>query len=361
MSKLPKYRKLSKRNKGFVEHRGKRIYLPGKFNSHESRTAYAKLIENLLKLEEEGVGKVNLEKIGNIPISLLCVQFLDWAKMRYVKHGRSTGSYERFRDSIVPVLVETSGDIPTSEFGPLALKRVRDVIVKTGISRNEVNRRVSHVKRIFSWDVENELVPVTIADALKYVRSLHESETTAHETKPVTFVSSKVIDTTLPHLAPPVADMARIQYYSGCRPSEVCNLRREDVDQSDDIWIYTPWEYKTEHFTKQRQIPLLPDAQAVLERYRNRPADEFIFSPKETMRIIFEIRRASRKTPVQPCQIKRAEKVKRHPKLRLGTHYSTRAYNYAIRRACKKASVPKWSPNMLRHAFATYVRGRVII
>jgi hypothetical protein len=104
VSKIPKYRKLTKRSKAFVEYNRKRIYFPRNFNSAESRTAYAKFIEDITKAELGDVGEISIKKLDTVPISLLCIQFLDWAKMRYVKHGRSTGSYERFRDYIRPFL-----------------------------------------------------------------------------------------------------------------------------------------------------------------------------------------------------------------------------------------------------------------
>jgi integrase len=355
MTKLPKYRKLATRDKGFVEHRGKRISLPGKYNSPESLTAYAAFIAKLAKGDDPEPEDFSLRN-GDVQIRVLCIKFLDWAKTRYVKHGRSTGSYERFRDSIVPPLIELYGDKTTAEFGPLALKRVRQSLVNSGLSRGEVNRRTWLLRRIFSWGVENELVPAAISEALKYVRALYCGETAAYETHPVTVVPSNVIDATLKYLPPTLADMATIQWLSGCRPSEVCNLRWKDINQSDDIWIYIPWEYKTEHFGRVRKIPLLPDVQAILEKYRHRPPDEFIFSPKETVRLLTEQRHAKRKTSVQPSQVKRHKKVIKNPRRYFREFYQTRAYSHAIRTACAKANVEKWSPNRLRHTFATDTR-----
>ncbi len=234
-----------------------------------------------------------------------------------------------------------------------------------------MNDRTARIKRIFNWGVENELVPETVAGALHYVAGLRHGETTARETEPVKPVADEIVDATIPFLPPTVDDMVGIQRLTGCRPSEVCNLRWCDINQSDDIWVYTPWEWKTEHHKKERHVAIIPAAQEHLEKYRHRPAGEYIFSPRETVRIIAERRRAARTTPLTPSQIKRGETAaKKAPKH--NERYSTRAYELAIDRAVDKYNeaeskraqtenrkpvlLPHWSPNQLRHAFATEAR-----
>ena len=39
-----------------------------------------------------------------------------------------------------------------------------------------------------------------------------------------------------------------------------------------------------------------------------------------------------------------------------GDHYDVASYRRAIRRACKRAGIPVWSPNQLRHAAGTNFR-----
>lgn len=132
--------------------------------------------------------------------------------------------------------------------------------------------------------------------------------------------------------------------------------------RADDVWIYTPFEHKTEHKKKARRIAIPQAAQEILKQYHHRPEEEFIFSPRETVRLISERKRAARKTKVQPSQIKRAERAlkkalqnppKHNPK------YRTRAYERAIDRAASRAGVPAWSPNQLRHLFATETESRL--
>ncbi len=359
MTKIPKYRKHSTRDLGFVEIRvggkPKRSYFPGRYKSPESRKAYADFIKKLADADTKTDTLDFFTAPEGISISMLVVKFLDWAETHYQKNGRSTGNYERFRGNITPPLLDLFGDLPVAKFGPLALKKVREKFVEAGLCRTEVNRRTSRVAQIFRWGVENELVSESVAGALRYVTGLREGETTARETEPIKPVADEVVAATLPHLPPTIDDMVRIQRLAGCRPSEVCNLRWCDIDQSDDVWVYTPWEHKMQHKKKARHIAITPGAQEILEKYRHRPAEEYIFSPRETVRLISERKRAARKTPVQPSQVKRGAKAAKKPP-RHNERYSTRAYELAIDRAAIRAGAEPWSPNQLRHAFATEAR-----
>jgi integrase len=346
MAKIPKYRRHSARNLGFVEVNKKRIYFAGKFNSPESLTEYGKFITSLAGSKKPN-SDLRATRGDEVPIRLLVAQFLEWAKYYYVKHGRPTGTYERFRDYDTPPLLELFGDTATDQFGPLDLKRVRQKLLDDfDLCRNEINDRISRIKRVFSWGVENELVPESVAGSLHYVKSLQEGKTTARESKPVTSVPQEIVDQTLPMLPPTLDDMVRIQCLTGCRPSEICNIRWQDIDQSDaECWIYTPFEHKNEHKKKTRHVGFTAKAQKILEKYRHRPVDEFIFCPAETMRIVFERRKPNQTKP------KKLKRQKKHSILH--EKYTTRAYGQAVRNAAKKANVPKWSPNQTRHLFAT--------
>jgi integrase len=39
----------------------------------------------------------------------------------------------------------------------------------------------------------------------------------------------------------------------------------------------------------------------------------------------------------------------------MGDHFTSNIYQKAILRACRKAQLPKWSPNQLRHSVGTWV------
>lgn len=61
-------------------------------------------------------------------------------------------------------------------------------------------------------------------------------------------------------------------------------------------------------------------------------------------------RRRSKVTPSQVCR------RKQNPKLTPAAEYTQHTYAHAVRVAARKAGVPHWHPNQLRHTFATDVR-----
>jgi site-specific recombinase XerD len=130
-----------------------------------------------------------------------------------------------------------------------------------------------------------------------------------------------------------------------------------DVEQSGAVWTYTPESHKTEHHGKARSIFIGPEAQKVLKKYLERPAARFCFDPAETdaarrvkLSRMFNAAFSSGAT----VATSRPRTRKQAPKF--AAKYNTRTYGCAVRRAAKRAGCETWSPNRLRHSFATYVR-----
>ena len=122
--------------------------------------------------------------------------------------------------------------------------------------------------------------------------------TVARERQPIRPVTEDVIEKTLAHLSPTVADMIRFQRLTGCRPGEVCQLRPMDLDRTGEIWVYRPASHKTEHHGRERVIFIGPKAQDVLRPYLLRPADQCCFSAVESAQQRLDSRHAARKTPL---------------------------------------------------------------
>jgi integrase len=271
------------------------------------------------------------------------------------------------------------------EFGPKAFKAIRQTLIDAGHSRPYINKLMPVVTRAFKWAAAEELVPASIYHALRTVEGLKKGRTTASEPEPVKPVDDQVVEATLPHLPPIVADMVRFERLVGCRPGEVCQLRPLDVDRNRDTWAYRPTSHKTEHHDRERVIFIGPKAQAVLLPYLLRAEGAYCFSPSETEQKKREARHATRKTPANQGNrpgTNRKTKPKRRPRDR----YTKDSYNKAIQRGCEIAfGMPKelrriskklpeeerkwlqrlaaewrakhcWSPNQLRHAAGTEVR-----
>ena len=158
------------------------------------------------------------------------------------------------------------------------------------------------------------------------------------------------INAALEHLTPVLRAMVMVQRLTGARPGEICQMRPCDIDRGTDVWFYTPGRHKTENHDIPRTIPIGPRAQAWLTPFLRRDANVPCFSPIESESQRLEARQENRKTPA------RKEARRRGPRNDLQPLYSSSSYRKAIERACKRAKVPKWSPNQLRHSRATELR-----
>jgi integrase len=151
------------------------------------------------------------------------------------------------------------------DFGPLALKAVREQMIKLGWVRKYINACIHCVRRMFKWAVANELIPASVYHGLLAVEGLKKGRTEAPEGKPVgPVVADEHVEATQPFLTRPVQAMVQVQRHSGMRPGEVVIMRPRDIDRSGKVWKYRPESHKTEHHGLERIISLGPRAQAAL-------------------------------------------------------------------------------------------------
>ncbi len=268
------------------------------------------------------------------------------------KDGKPTTEPVNIRLALRP-LRKTYGHTQARDFGPLKLKTVRQVMIDSGLCRNEINKRVRRIVRVFKWAVGEELVPPSVHHGLRAVEGPRRGRANVRESKPVKPVPEAFVDAIRPFVARQVWTMTELQRLTAMRPGEVTGMRTCDIDTSGRVWTYTPFEHKTEHHGKERTIYLGPQAQAILKPWLRTELTAFLSSPREAMEERKARMRQRRKTPVQPSQRCRA---KPKPKKTPGERYDTDSYRRAIAYGCKRAGVPKWHPHQLRHNAATRLR-----
>ena len=168
-------------------------------------------------------------------------------------------------------------------------------------------------------------------------------------------VREAVVRATLPHLSAQVAAMVQLQLLTGARPGEIASLRPRDVDRSDPAaWIYRPGSHKTEHHGRERVILLGPRGQRVLSPWLDRDPELYCFRPAEAVAARNARSRANRRNPIEPWGRKHGPKP--DPERAPGEKYGKDSYRWAVHKACVKAGVTVWTPNMLRHPRATQIR-----
>lgn len=350
--RIPKYRLHRASGQAVATFNGFDYYL-GKHGSQESRDEYDRLLGEWMMKGRQAPSKPIHSPVGQMTVNALIVTYLEFADVYYRKNGQPTGEYDSIRHSLKP-LRRLYGPAALTEFGPLALKNVREDMIKAGLCRNEINKRIGRIVRMFKWGVESEFVPAMTHHALSQVRGLSRGRSPARESEPVKPVSDAHVDAIKPHVSRWIWAMVELQRTTGMRPGEVCIMRTGDVDRSEKTWIYRPGSHKTEHHGHERKVYLGPKAQDILRVWLRDDPAAYLFSPKDELEERSRERRAERKTKVQPSQARR--KRKKSPEKCPGDCYEVRSYNRAISRACDKAGIPNWHANQLRHTAATAIR-----
>jgi integrase len=363
---LPKYRKHKQSGQAIVTLSG-RDFLLGPHGTQTSRLEYDRLIMEWLAAGRSSSFGTAAETMS---ITELVIDYAEYVKSYYGSGPNS--EWHRISRVLRPVR-RLYGTTPAAEFGVLQFKAIRQSFIDEGLSRTFINASMRRLIRMFKWGVTEGRLPPSVPQALAMVPGLRRGKTSARETEPVMPVDDKLVDATLPYLPDIVADMVRVQRFTGCRPAEVCMIRPCDIDRSTDPWQYRPQSHKTQHHGRERIIFIGPQAQSVLLRYLARDSKSYCFRPCDS-----EVKRrsamhAARKTPLS-CGNRPGSNRRRHPQRRPGVCYNPRSYHQAIRAGCLKAfPVPeqiagnavaegkwksdhKWCPLQLRHSAATMIR-----
>jgi integrase len=237
--RIPKYRQHRPSGRAVVRINGHDFYL-GKFNSPESHAEYERLVGEWITGSRQTPADISPARRGVLSINDLILAYATFADGYYRKNGIPTGEYDCIRYSLRP-LRKLYGNFPVQQFGPLALKNVREDMLKGGtLCRKEINKRIGRIVRMFKWGVENELVDPMIHHALAQVKGLARGRCSVRESQPVKPVSGAHIEAVRPLVSRQVRAMIDLQLLTGMRPGEVCQIRTGDIDRTQAVWVYRP-------------------------------------------------------------------------------------------------------------------------
>lgn len=340
MKRRPKLCHHKRTNRAYVLILGKRKYL-GEWGSQEAKSAYQAELD---RLDELGSVKSESQEY-HTTIRKLCLEFLKWAEVHYPGgEGSRTREVDGYRTALKE-LIRYFGSERCADFGPSKLIRLRDEVFVDRHVRTMVNRQIYRIRRVFKWGVSRELVPATVLVKLQTVEGLQAGRTRAKESEGVKPVPQEHIDAVLPLLTSPLADMLRLQLLTGARPSEIRLMRAADIDRSDsDVWLYHPRQHKNAWRGKPRTIFIAKKGQAILSRYLlGKRDDDYVFRPIDGRRDY--VQKHYRENAI--ANVRNLEDENQP--------YTLTGMSSSIRKACKKANVPAWSPGQLRHNAATAI------
>ena len=359
---IPNYRLHKASGQAVVELDGRTFYL-GKYGSKARREEYERRVAEYL-----GNGrKLPPTRVDTgISCQELAIHYLEWAEKHHVKQPKSLRHCKR----AMAFLVKHYGRISVDEFSARSLLYLQDQIVNSPnegneqgkpLTRKTVNRYIGLIKQAFKFGTKFGFVAPNTHYALQVVDQLRKGHTTAPDNPNVKPVDPVIFEKTLPYLSKRVADMCRVQCLCAMRPQDICNIRACDIDRSGDVWLYRPPAHKTAHLGAVLTKYIGAAAQEILMPYlieKESTPEAFLFSPADTVRdravdLRKKRKNLSKKGEVQPSQQNRR---KENPKKQPGEKYSTETYGRAVARACKRAGVPPWSVNQLRHRAASDIR-----
>ncbi len=289
----------------------------GKWGSAEAEAAYARLLVELR------AGTVAPAPSSTVTVGELAVRFARHARDYY---GPRSSEFAHFA-AVLVVLADGCGTLPAGEFGPTALKSVRQEFVRKGWGRSYVNDQTRRVRAVFKWAVGEELVAADVWTALRAVSGLGRGRTVAPEREPVKPAPLRAVARALRVMPPAVAAMVRFQWLTGCRPQDACNLEAEAIDRSGEVWVYRPRAHKGRWRGKVREVFIGPKAQALLKSV----SPNLTGVSSNLTGPLFRHRRGK---------------------------YVTGIYCKAVLRSCRKAGVEEFSPGQLRHSAGTRIRAR---
>src|SRR5437764_11057991 len=166
---------MSKRTPSYCLHRasgqavvrigGKDYYL-GKYNTLESKAEYNRLIAEWFANGQSFLGKGAATNDSGLTVNELLLAYWKHAETHYRRpDGTPTAEIHCLRAALRP-LRQLYGHTSVKEFGPLALKAVRQKMIdsadeRTGKPwcRRSINLHTYRIRSLFRWAVEQELVP----------------------------------------------------------------------------------------------------------------------------------------------------------------------------------------------------------
>lgn len=313
---------------------GKRVTL-GKYNSPESRATFARIVEEWEAAHAERKPRGNSE----LTVSRLAVLFLQHAEREYVRDGRPTGETKNFRMALQAMTDQFHG-VRVLDFGPKKLKMLQQRLVEDGYAQQTINGITRRIKQVFDWAVSEEMISVNAAQSLKTVHGLRAGKTAARPPQPKPAVPEAAVDAVRPFVTKPVWGMLQFMLFTGCRPAECCSMMWSEIDTRGKVWMYTPKHHKTAHRGKHRVIHVGPQGQQVLNALRELSRSDYVFDPEVGLQEFI------RKQYGADAKVRST----------VGACYSKHSLNAAVRKACDRAGIPRWSPGQLRKTRATLAR-----
>ena len=273
-------------------------------------------------------------------VESICAAYCEHAQTYYRRADGEQTSEVHLARLALRVLRDIYGSQSPAALTHADMLHVREVMASDGtLSRTTVNAYMARMRRMWTWALDAAMISATVKAELTQVQPLKPNRTQLREPVPVMPVSDADIEKTKAAMPENVADMVAVHRLTGMRPEEVCAMRWQFIDTTATPWVYRPPFHKTQWRGMIRAVLIGLRARKILKKYRDGNFDGCPFAPARVI--------------ANPPP----KGIHAHLPVKRGTAcWNTGTYTFAVRSACVNAKVDEWTPNRLRHSFATDIR-----
>lgn len=252
-------------------------------------------------------------------------------------HREPTGEANNIR-SVLVVLRQAAGSKNPHELTAMDFYRCQQTMLKRrlkngrAMKRGTINKYMRCIRRVLkavSHPLVNWVAPTVMAE-IDAVPAMPYGRVAAPESESVEPVSQELVTSTMAVVPPHQShlyQMIDLQWATGMRPGELTRMCKSELvierpklatGASIEIMVYQPWRHKTRHHGLDRNVFLGPEARRIVEdRLRRLPPGQDKLWP-----------------------------------------YTTGSYREAIIRLNEANDIERWTPNQIRHSFATRMRSQ---
>ena len=290
---VPKLRLHKATGRAVVRLNGRDHYLEAWENKRANQRKYQKLLVDYL---ETGYTEKTMPDAADITVAEFCKLHLSYVQVEFANKPSELADIKlmmrRFRRMFSSRLLASINETDIQKF--------HHSMVKEGLTRGYIKETMRRFVRM--WRKARRYVPDrNYLEVKEYHEDCVKNSDAGKESRVVPPVDPAVLERTIEFLPPVVQDMVKLHRLLGCRGSELCDLTRGMIDTSPDAngnWVATLIKHKTARHGHARKLYFNASAQAILAKYMDRGADDYLFSPAESEKVRLKAAHEARVTPL---------------------------------------------------------------
>ena len=218
--------------------------------------------------------------------------------------GTPTNELDEYR-LVVRAVRELYGHTPAAEFGPLALKAVRQADGRRRAGRGAGQPPGRPGPPGVQVGGRRGTGPVAVYQALTAVAGLQKGRTAAREPEPVGPVADADVAATLPYLRPHVAADGRVPAADRDAAGRGVSAPAGRHRPAGPVWLYRPPQHKTPTGARRGWSPSGRRPRRCSRGSARRRRRDYFFSPRRAVEALHAERSAKRVTPRYPSHMRR--------------------------------------------------------